>query len=554
LGLGEYRNLLDGIRRAKLGRIQKDLATEKQRFEGRVEQALDVRRSDLEEKTQAAMAVGLDRSQLSSKGALGLARAIVNDLQAFASELGVAATTPVLPSRWDETESFLVVAERELDRLWSQAPDIREQSELNERRSEAESTRLQYDRAKEAVAEASSDLSAFETEHGNRDEIDKSIAQAQHQIHVGEQQIRETSPRAELVKEGIALLREVGDARVAELCPLCGKRVPNLLKHLEKEWAEKLEAQVRALNAAVEKSRKRKRELERLADDHDDLARLLREGQVELAKSSQVAAQFLGRELTKEDDPGALLAKETQKANERLQEIESALAEKRAKLAAISESIRQAGLVVEILELENKVRRIQQIADTEEYNLLEHVRDKVAQLVSDVEVLSTLVGDSLAEEARNRVSTAGAAIDNYFRKISRNPGIERLRVEIQEDARSGGNSYSFRDQDGQELSPVLSQGDLNCLALSIFLGMVTAYSHPVGFVLMDDPSQSLGTDQKHRLVEVVEEVCDSGRRVVLATMDAELQNFLRVGVGKAKTIYQIRGWTPELGPSVSLEA
>jgi len=554
LGLGEYRNMVEGIRRAKVGQIQKQLATEKEKFEARVEQALAVRRSDLDEKTQAAMADGLNRSQLSPKGALALARAIVSKLQAFASELGVAPTPPVLPSRWDEMGSFVVVAEKELDRLWSQAPDVREQSELNERRSEAERIRLQYDRARKGLAQASSDLRAFETEHGNRQKIDESISQVQHQIDDSKEQIRRLSPRAELVKEGIALLRAVGDAGVAEICPLCGNRVPNLLKHLEKEWAEKLEAQGRALNAAVEELREQKRELERLADDHDDLARLLRDAQAELAKSTQIAAQFLGRKLTKKDDPSALLTKEIEKAHERLQEIESALTDKRAKLGAISESIRKAGLVLEILELENKIRRIEKIADTEEYKLLEYVRDKVAQLVSDVEVLSTLVTESLAEEARKRVSTAGTAIDNYFRKISQNPGIERLRVEIQEDARSGGNSYSFRDQDGQELSPVLSQGDLNCLALSIFLGMVTAYSHPVGFVLMDDPSQSLGTDQKHRLVEVVEEVCDSGRRVVLATMDAELQDFLRSGLGMAKTIYQIHGWSPESGPTVSLEA
>ena len=210
--------------------------------------------------------------------------------------------------------------------------------------------------------------------------------------------------------------------------------------------------------------------------------------------------------------------------------------------------------MLEILQLENKTRRIEKIADTEEYKLLEYLRDKVAELVSDVDVLSTLVGDSLAEEARRRLSTAGAAIDNHFRKISQNPAIECLRVDIQEDSKSGGNSYSFLDQDGQEVSPVLSQGDLNCLALSIFLGMVTAYSHPVGFVLMDDPSQSLGTDQKHRLVEVVDEVCDSGRRVVLATMDSELQEFLRSSLGKAKSIYQIHSWSPQSGPSVSIEA
>ncbi|NIN99615.1 MAG: hypothetical protein GTN93_31245, partial [Anaerolineae bacterium] len=100
-----------------------------------------------------------------------------------------------------------------------------------------------------------------------------------------------------------------------------------------------------------------------------------------MAKSTQMAARFLDRRLTKEDDPFVLLSKEIEKADERLEEIESALTEKRAKLRAISGSIRQADLVLEILELEDKIRRIEKIADTEEYKLLEYVRDKVAQLV-----------------------------------------------------------------------------------------------------------------------------------------------------------------------------
>jgi hypothetical protein len=56
------------------------------------------------------------------------------------------------------------------------------------------------------------------------------------------------------------------------------------------------------------------------------------------------------------------------------------------------------------------------------------------------------------------------------------------------------------------------------------------------------------------LVEVVEDVCESGRRIVLATMDAELQEFLRSSLGKAKSLYQIQDWTPESGPKVSLES
>ena len=554
LGLGEYRNVLEGIKGAKLSRIQRELATEREKFEGRVEQALAVRRSDLEEKVNAAIGQGVERGELGVQDALKLSKLIVKDLQAFASRLGVSSTPPAVPSGWKEMDTFLAVAAKELDRLWSQAPDVKAQSELNKRRSQAERTREQYAASRAELTQAVSDLGSFEAEHGTRDQIGQDIVLIERQIDEGTQQIREISPRALLLEEGIALLKSARSRLGAELCPLCGQKVPNLLAHLEKEWIDKLEAEVRDLQAGVEQLRARKRELRRVAEDHDSLTEAVQRAHTELANSSQKAAELLGRELTKDDDPLVLLTKTVEKVGERLAEIESALTGKRAKLAAISASIGRANLVLEILLLEDKIRGIEKIARTDEYKVLDHCRDKIAELMSDVEAVSTLVTHCLAEEARCRTSTAGTAIDDYFRRVTQNPGIGSLTIEVQEDARSGGNSYSFCDQDGQELSPVLSQGDLNSLALSIFLGMITAYSHPVGFVLMDDPSQSLGTDQKRGLVEVVEDVCESGRRLVLATMDAELQERLRSSLGKAKSIYQFQGWTPESGPRVSLEA
>ena len=554
LGLGEYRNVLEAIKGAKLSGTQRELAAEWEKFEGRVEQALAVRRSDLEEKIQAAVGEGLDTRKLGPQGALEISRAIVKDLQAFASELGVPSTPPVVPPGWKEMDAFLAVAARELDRLWSQAPDVKEQSELNKRRGRAERTREEYAARSAELTQALSDLGLFEAEHGSRDQIAQGIVLIERQIEEAKQQIREISPRALLVEDGIALLKSARSGLGAELCPLCGQSVPNLLAHLEKEWIGTLEVEVRDVQAGVELFRARKRELERVAEDRDSLQEAVQRAQMELANSTRTAAELLGRELTKDDDPLVLLTKTIDKADERLAGIESALTEKRAKLAAISALIGRAKLVLEILLLEDKIRGIEKIAQTDEFKVLDHCRDKVAELMSDVDAVSTLVAHSLAEDARGRISTAGTAINDYFRRVTQNPGIGSLSIEVQEDARSSGNSYSFCDQDGRELSPVLSQGDLNSLALSIFLGMVTAYSHPVGFVLMDDPSQSLGTDQKRRLVEVIEEVCDSGRRVVLATMDAELQGFLRSSLGKAKIVYQIHGWTPESGPTVSLEA
>jgi len=206
-------------------------------------------------------------------------------------------------------------------------------------------------------------------------------------------------------------------------------------------------------------------------------------------------------------------------------------------------------LLYEVLELEEKITGIQKIEDTKEHKEQSEVRDKVAALVADVEMLNKTIRECMSEQAKNKMKAAAGAIDNYFRKIVENPAIQKLDVKIEEDKRTGGNSYTFHDQNGEELSPVLSQGDLNALALSMFLGLVEAYSHPIRFIMMDDPSQSLGTPQKKRLVEVIDEVCET-RNLIVSTMDTELQEFLQSGLTKAKTIYEFSKWDPKTGPNV----
>ena len=112
----------------------------------------------------------------------------------------------------------------------------------------------------------------------------------------------------------------------------------------------------------------------------------------------------------------------------------------------------------------------------------------------------------------------------------------------------------FKNQNGEDLTPILSQGDLNAMALSIFLGMACSgrTNQGFGFVMLDDPSQSLGFEHKKKLVEVLDEVLKE-RMVVLSSMDKELQDLVLSKITKAKTKYMFSDWTPEDGPVVKKE-
>jgi len=69
---------------------------------------------------------------------------------------------------------------------------------------------------------------------------------------------------------------------------------------------------------------------------------------------------------------------------------------------------------------------------------------------------------------------------------------------------------------------------------------------------LDDPSQSLGSEHKEKLVEVLDDVLTE-RMVILSSMDKELQDLALSKITKAKTKYIFSDWAPEQGPEVRKE-
>jgi DNA repair exonuclease SbcCD ATPase subunit len=161
------------------------------------------------------------------------------------------------------------------------------------------------------------------------------------------------------------------------------------------------------------------------------------------------------------------------------------------------------------------------------------------------------VADASPTAARQQLANAETIIDNYFRRLTNHPAIDQLKLNVQSDPRTGRNSYEFIDREGHDLRPVLSQGDMNALALAIFLGLACAAENAkgFGFLMLDDPSQSLGSEHKARLAEILNEVLEK-KAVILSTMDVELRELLSAKITKKNRTYLFAGWTPADGPVI----
>ena len=75
--------------------------------------------------------------------------------------------------------------------------------------------------------------------------------------------------------------------------------------------------------------------------------------------------------------------------------------------------------------------------------------------------------------------------------------------------------------DGTEVQgfPVLSQGELHALALSLFLPRATMADSPFRFLVLDDPIQAMDPAKVDGLVELLSELAETHQVIVLSHDD-----------------------------------
>ena len=550
LGLSDYRNVLDGMKKSRIMEVQREIAESFAQFQRLVESALKTRENDLREKRVEARDHGLIDGDMTEVRPVALAGEICRQMAHMAASLGVAAPAVVTPTTWREARQFAHDAEKTLEALWKETPEVREQGGLFERRASIEGARIACVRDREGLATTQKAYQEFIGEHGSGNQINEALREVEATLNELDDQIRKESPRAKLVQEGITLLEAAGLGSGRQPCPLCGKEVDDLLRHLKEDWEERIRKQIERLEQERSRKGEQKGRLEKLLGDLKAL-----ENNLELAKgafrdSVSGLAKALGRELAETDDPVVIAHKEIGAIDARLSGIKAALQERQERAGVIRASIRAVNSLYEVLILEDKKRAIEQIGETDDFRRIERLRDCVAELVDDFEALRAAIADTAREEAKTKINAAAASVDAHFRRIAANPAITKVQILVE--PRPTGNDYQVLDQNGNDLNPILSQGDLNCLALALFFGLAEAAggSHPFDLVMLDDPGQSLGTEQKRRLTDVLNEVA-GGKLIVIATMDQELRDLLEATITKTKAVYSFGEWHPTEGPRVT---
>lgn len=552
LGLYKYRDIISGVKKANISKELRNMSEKFDNFKDIINSMKEVREKDLREKMDVAKSKGLDEEKMCSVGILELAEEVKREMSNFAKELNLVPSDLQVPNNWKDLEKFKESTEKEIKRLRSEMPDVKEQERLYKYQSIITEAKTNYEETLKTQKKTKNELEIFIKSNGDGESLKKEINKIDEEISIKSDILKRKSEKGQLINNSIEFLKKEDVDN--NICPVCEKTTPNLLEHLRKRWKEEFEEQVGKVQEEIDILKSKLKGKKELLEKYISLEEEFEKNKKKVEKNAKRIGETLEMEITDRDDPVVIAEGKLEEIKKELKELEKSVEEKQENLDKIGLKVNNIQLIEDILNLKEKRDFADRIYETKEFKRLEELIDEMSGLSRSVDTeIINAIKESSHEESKEKVNIASTRIDNFFRKISDNPSFEEIKFLVDMDPK-GYNSYEFIDQKGKKLTPILSQGDLNALALSIFLGLSSSaeINAIFGFSILDDPSQSLGLGHKKRFIEILNEVLNK-RRLIISSMDSELQELIGSQITKLKIKYNFSDWSPNMGPIVNEE-
>lgn len=366
-----------------------------------------------------------------------------------------------------------------------------------------------------------------------------------------DQELGRINARMPVIDTTITYLENLEDRAGRTACPACEQDIdPDKVLERLNEVKEGMG------DEAEEISGKKKELAEQVASLGDTIERLEQIEEVDLPRADKETkshrekiSEILKRKIGKDEDPESLVNMRLGEIKKELEKASGLMQQYNEDIGKIEDALNEAGLIRDLLEAKSRIAAINKIKESEEWAAMDGARDRLNQELEAVNTVKDAVNAVINEIAGKRLREAEKSITEYYQALVERPDFEAIRIDPDDH-----DVYAVSGDDKERVITFFNQGDMNCAALSIFLalGGGSVREGGPGFLILDDPSQSLDSEQKRKLASLIGRVAED-KQVLLATMDEELLRDLKNEVSKAKKVYRLGKWSPVKGPSIKEE-
>jgi len=486
LGLDEYRQISDALKKLKVKKLEQRAAGELAELRKAHEQALERPGMELRDFEGRLERHGVAAAQAGDAELARRATDFLTSARGIASQLGVDGAG--IPQDDGPTAELLAWAQtwraevrRKVDAL------SKECNELSRRVQTIEASVEALKPARRAEADAKSTRERLATELGS---VEGLRAQREEQAKKRadlEDEGRRRDALGKLLRDALEVVKS---APVPHQCPVCDQDRSDLERVIEEKLEahapDALQSQLAELEARDAKLREHIEQLNN-ADRAYEAAR-----QQVRSLENNVRGQ-----LPAGAGEGAAIDELLRSWREEVRALRERCDAGERHLSQHHENLEILDLLVKLRDARARANATAgELAQTPEFQELQRVIDEAAGLASDLEALGAMARKLEDQRSEERIAAVNASIDSYFSTITGGWGRGRVRVQPKRTATKV--SYQLVDEQGRAITSLLNQAAFNALSLAALLASAESRAR-LGlpqFLVLDDPGQSL--DEEHQ--------------------------------------------------------
>jgi len=553
-GLERIRNIVESIPVRKVRESVDDLEQKKASLSRKIEGAVEQCQYDLNRLRAKVGDWGIPEGEVTIDLALKISESIIRSLESLASEYALPSAMIALPSDVSQIDSFERKVKQALRDYETRVIGTSRVTELNSSKAQLQDL---VRRSRQNVQELTSNdanINELVAKHGKPEQITEQFGELDKRIQSCESQRNQIDVSSRLVEDAIIVLQTA----TRENCPVCGQPIDpkKVLQELEEKARRRIRQEIIALDNERLDLLRKKRGLE---DVMTMLSKLFdgKKAIIEVGKSIlQEASKTLGEPISSDQELSNAVAKRLSEIETQINEFNMAYAKRAAAFDTIRSDLEKVGAIGDVLKKESEFAEISGHfrAESEEIKQLAAAIAQLQLLEQQLSLIVRVAGEVQAGLASEIITVSQREIESYYRTICNHQAYDGLKVEVRPREVRGlvKNSYSIKAYNsklGKEtfVSTRFSAGQMNSVALSICFALTRVLPLKLGFLILDDPSQSLDREHKEALIGILKEISGE-KQLIMATQDEDLLKLVQSASVPVET-FEFASWGME-GPKI----
>ncbi|MEH2235703.1 AAA family ATPase [Nostoc sp.] len=549
MGLTNWRNLGEGIKNAKATDQFKKIDEDYAKINHKIETAKKIKQGDLATAKEEAMSHDIAEKELTLDGAKSRCKTVAETMQRFANDYSLLL--PMLPKYQtnEDLEKFFKSGKQAIKKLRNEQPDVERQKALLSQENELTRLKVSFDGKRNAEKQQDEQIQKFKDKHGTPSSVlaKKNQIENEH-LPVAREGLYTINNKAGVIRETLKFLDSGQDTE--SHCPICSNKItPSKLRQQIEASQKEMQSQIKPFETEISRLETELSALSGVIKKFEHFQGDLEDKRQDIRDAKKAIAVALETEISEEADPLVLLEQAITEVSKDLAEIRQAIQQGNHRIDVIEEQLEDIKRITNMLQRRQEVEKLFEIQDSPEYKQFESERDKLSSLCDSVVTIGEAIEDVLRTSAKEKIESTKNLISNIYRQLAIRTDYPDIKIDSDKyevmAVGKGETEIALR---------ILNKGDINCAALSIFLGLATSnnLTHNISFMVLDDPSQNLDPAHKERLAGVLNDVLKN-KQLIIATSEDDFATHLNSKLTKPKKVYRLEDWTEDDGPSITVE-